>query len=427
MAFCIRCGAQLQDGARFCNNCGAAQGADGQAAPQMQPQSGMQYQQPQMLPYGNGYDGRKRGKGLIIGLVAGLATLLVVVTVLGVLLLRGGGTSGIGNTGGPKEDGKRYAVSINGHTEGLFMAGEKVKLRYPLATDTDYRFTSDDVRFQEDYEGSEAVLTFRMPAHRVTIHVESRNTMLPPEPDGMTVYDDLLGTWYPEGDYLGESLQVERDGSFAWKRIYPDDDEGVVTTGYLKFEDGEADWGTPGLIDGPRFEMYDDDDNFLNRAIVLEEEGVHAGKLCMLDGGGAILFTEDEPNPETMGGQMSVLYAEDYENKYGRDAFVYTYEWDESIGTIVVFLPGGQLWDVSFLKLDDFTYEDGISRFNFREEYSLERMDERQALYVELVFPGDTPHFGIAYTDATGTRHYYALEVSGMDGSLSLSAFEPKE
>ena len=108
-------------------------------------------------------------------------------------------------------------------------------------------------------------------------------------------------------------------------------------------------------------------------------------------------------------------------NKYGRDAFVYTYEWDESIGTTVVFLPGGQLWDVSFLKLDDFTYEDGISRFNFREEYSLERMDERQALYVELVFPGDTPHFGIAYTDATGTRHYYALEVSGMDGSLSPS------
>ena len=48
MAFCIRCGAQLQDGARFCNNCGAAQGADGQATPQMQPQSGMQYQQPQM-------------------------------------------------------------------------------------------------------------------------------------------------------------------------------------------------------------------------------------------------------------------------------------------------------------------------------------------------------------------------------------------
>jgi hypothetical protein len=35
--------------------------------------------------------------------------------------------------------------------------------------------------------------------------------------------------------------------------------------------------------------------------------------------------------------------------------------------------------------------------------------------------------YGIAYTDATGTRHYYALEVSGMDGSLSLSAFEPKE
>ena len=424
---CPKCNVMNAEGVRFCGNCGRALSV---APPQQPPMQGTSqgmyqqqpYQQSQMPLYGNGSGGKKSGKGLIIGLVAGAAILVVVVAVLVVMLLRGGGTSGEGNTG----DGKRYKVSFDGQTEGRFVAGEEVKVTYPLATDTDYWFTSDDVDFQEDYEGHEAVLTFTMPAHNVTIHVEARNTMLPPEPNGLTVYDDLLGTWYPEGDYSGESLTVERDGSFAWKRFYPDDDEGVVITGYLKFEDGEADWGTPGLIDGPRFEMYDDDGDFLNLALALEEEGVHAGKLAMLDGGGAILFTEDKPNAETMGEQMSVRYAEDFENEYGRDEYVYTYEWDETIGTIVVFLPGGPLKDVSFLKLDDFTYEDGISRFSVREEYSLERMDERQALYVELVFPGDTPHFGIAYTDETGTRHYYALEVSGMDGSLSLGAFEPR-
>ncbi|MBQ6735769.1 MAG: zinc ribbon domain-containing protein [Lachnospiraceae bacterium] len=32
MAFCMNCGAQIPDGAGFCNNCGTAQGADGQAA-----------------------------------------------------------------------------------------------------------------------------------------------------------------------------------------------------------------------------------------------------------------------------------------------------------------------------------------------------------------------------------------------------------
>ncbi|MBR0093006.1 MAG: zinc ribbon domain-containing protein [Lachnospiraceae bacterium] len=52
MAFCMNCGAQIPDGAGFCNNCGTALNTGAQAAPQeaMQPQSGMQYQQPPMQP-----------------------------------------------------------------------------------------------------------------------------------------------------------------------------------------------------------------------------------------------------------------------------------------------------------------------------------------------------------------------------------------
>ncbi|MBQ6734494.1 MAG: hypothetical protein IJR00_06250, partial [Lachnospiraceae bacterium] len=128
MAFCIRCGVQLAEGTKFCNNCGAAQGGGGQSAPQMQTQSGMQYQQPQMQqPGGMQYQqpqmqqqfqaapqmqqapqqgGKKSRKGLIIGLACGGTALVVGIVVL-ILFLTGviGGGSGNGGVASGIEKG----------------------------------------------------------------------------------------------------------------------------------------------------------------------------------------------------------------------------------------------------------------------------------------------------------------------------------
>ena len=124
MAFCVKCGAQLPEGAGFCNNCGAAQGAGEQAAPQMQPQSGMQYQQPQMqqaaqqggmqyqqpqmqqqfqaAPQMRSQPPKKSRTGLIIGLVCGSVALVagIVVLILFLTGVIGGGKSNGGNTDG---------------------------------------------------------------------------------------------------------------------------------------------------------------------------------------------------------------------------------------------------------------------------------------------------------------------------------------
>ncbi len=61
-----------------------------------------------------------------------------------------------------------------------YAAGKKVTVYYDLiATDTDYRFYSDDVELKQGYESGQGyVFTFTMPEHDVTIHVESRNTMV---------------------------------------------------------------------------------------------------------------------------------------------------------------------------------------------------------------------------------------------------------
>ena len=113
MAFCVQCGAQLPDGAPFCNQCGAAQGSaqpvqqqpqmqqPQMQQPQMQQPQQPQMQQPQMqpqgggMPYGQQYqqpvqqpqEGGKK-KGLIIGLVCGGVALAAGIVVL-VLFLTG--------------------------------------------------------------------------------------------------------------------------------------------------------------------------------------------------------------------------------------------------------------------------------------------------------------------------------------------------
>lgn len=91
-----------------------------------------------------------------------------------------------------KDDIVKYKISFNDsifETEKTeYAAGEKVTVRYDIiATDTDYRFYSDDVEFKQDYDGG-YVFSFVMPEHDVTLNVESHNSM-EYDPDAMGGYD----------------------------------------------------------------------------------------------------------------------------------------------------------------------------------------------------------------------------------------------
>lgn len=81
----------------------------------------------------------------------------------------------------PKDDTVKYKLkfsdSIFESERTMYAPGEEVIVRYDIiATDTDYRFYSDDVDFEETYDGG-YVFTFVMPEHDVTLKVESRNSM----------------------------------------------------------------------------------------------------------------------------------------------------------------------------------------------------------------------------------------------------------
>ena len=85
--------------------------------------------------------------------------------------------------------------------------GDAVEVSYMVATDMDYRFYSDDVDFDQDYDWQKGViLRFTMPEHDVKIGVSSRNSMIadpyanrPPEEPGRVdsgVGDSSGKKWY---------------------------------------------------------------------------------------------------------------------------------------------------------------------------------------------------------------------------------------
>ena len=116
MATCIKCGAQLPEGAVFCNACGTTQSGETQQSqnmqqqftqqPQMQQQAPQYAQQPQMQPAQQPYPQqpvKQSKKGLVIGLISGgvalVAGLVVLVLFLTGVIGGGGSTTAGGATG----------------------------------------------------------------------------------------------------------------------------------------------------------------------------------------------------------------------------------------------------------------------------------------------------------------------------------------
>lgn len=71
---------------------------------------------------------------------------------------------------------------------------------------------------------------------------------------------------------------------------------------------------------------------------------------------------------------------------------------------------------LSFVDVDN--NGDGI--FNSEELYYDEKFDIENPLVVLLAFQGDTPEYGLSFTDKDGNERNLGLNISGMDGSIVL-------
>ena len=80
------------------------------------------------------------------------------------------------------------------------------------------------------------------------------------------------------------------------------------------------------------------------------------------------------------------------------------------------------LTDVRIYTLEmDFEAGSDDIYFHGTEKSSIPKLTAGQSIYLQLSFPGDTPHHGISFVDANGTPRCFSMMMSGFDGSLALS------
>lgn len=77
---------------------------------------------------------------------------------------------------------------------------------------------------------------------------------------------------------------------------------------------------------------------------------------------------------------------------------------------------------LTFESIDDY----GNVRFAVEETYYHGTLSPESPLLVRMELIGTIPNNGVSYVDSSGKTRYFAVEVSGYDGSLLLSEFEPQ-
>ena len=80
-------------------------------------------------------------------------------------------------------------------------------------------------------------------------------------------------------------------------------------------------------------------------------------------------------------------------------------------------------FQVLSLMMRDFDEQTGKPVFDAKLVDMFAYLTPEKPLIVKTVFYGDLPNNGVAYTDADGTEHRFAVEMSGEDGSLVLTEF----
>lgn len=99
---------------------------------------------------------------------------------------------------------------------------------------------------------------------------------------------------------------------------------------------------------------------------------------------------------------------------------------DEAL-PLIYFSTEETVTDFKILSLTFESADDaGNVRFAAEETYSHGTMTPEEPLLARMELMGTIPNNGISYVDSSGKTRYFAVEVSGYDGSLLLTEFTPQ-
>ena len=100
-------------------------------------------------------------------------------------------------------------------------------------------------------------------------------------------------------------------------------------------------------------------------------------------------------------------------------------DYDSAYRVRILFTTDAAVREFSFLSLTFTEEADGALRFETEELYTADAFTPEHPVVIGMTFVGALPDRGICYTDADGTERYFSLDLSGKDGSLLLTEFEP--
>ena len=109
---------------------------------------------------------------------------------------------------------------------------------------------------------------------------------------------------------------------------------------------------------------------------------------------------------------------------YAPEHFVYAHSWhcgEADYVTDMGIIPMESMTDVRIVLLnvlENYAVDEVL--------YQADSLDAEEALKISVVFWGDFTTYGIQFTDANGLPRYFALSISGKDGSLICSEYQPE-
>ena len=217
------------------------------------------------------------------------------------------------------------------------------------------------------------------------------------------VMKELVGVWYDQYSY-GE-LKIEKTGECTYT-TYAGDFSGMV-----------AETGTPSKE--PMYFEFDmklgsDYTEYPNLFYDKENDS-----LFYESGGQINLFTHDIHPYEPID-WVYAMWGDDM-LQYYPDHIEYTEDTSEN-SRIVLFDTIREIKDLCFTTVS-ITHFDEKDQPVYQSEllYSLEKLEQGTGFAVRMSIPGDTPAYGILYTDpVSGEVRQYMITISGMDGSLQL-------